>query len=1133
MALWLIIGIVALYAALMVVIASFGDRAGKQITTSHKHIIYSLSLGVYATSWTFYGAVGTASSAGLEYLPIYLGPILVFLLFPRLIEKLLKTAHAQHATSLADFLSDRYGKSRSVAATITLIALVGSLPYIALQLKSLTMSFESLTGSALFSSGAGSLLIALGLAAFAIYFGTRNADMGAGNRGLMMVIAVEALVKLIALVAVAAFAYQLTGGLGASTALLNSWAETPLSDRFLTLTLLSMVAVLLLPRQFHVAMVESTDTNHIKSAKWIFPLYLAVISLAVVPIAASGSLLPANMSADIYVLGLPLAFDQNALALLAFIGGFSAATGMIVISALALSTMVTRDLIVPVLADQTSQGLGERIKLIRRSVIMCLILGAYLFGLGVQQSETLASLGILSFAAIIQFLPATLGALFWRKGHRRGVVAGLIAGFSLWAVILMVPAYAGTNNHIGETLLALMGLDLDPLTWGVFISLAVNTCLFVLVSKGSTRQVTDRVQASLYLRGETAKDLAPDFDLSTVRTEDLRLLMSRCLGDDATANAFNAFQVVAGRSFTNSDRPTLELVRFVEDQISRVTGASSARALVLSAMQDSQLRLDDVVTMIDRTSQKLKFSEALLSSTLDNLVHGVSVIDKDLKIVAWNKVYIDLFDYPEGLVYVGRPIEDIIRYNAEMGHLGDGPIDDLVSRRLDHLRKGEIHTHERTQPDGRIIRLEGQPMPGGAYVTSFSDITEDKRTEQTLRDARDVLEARVEERTRELELAKTEAEEATRTKTRFLAAASHDLQQPLNAARLFVSALKEDLSDAQSDLASLADSVDQSIASADSLIRSLLDISRLDAGGLHPNLSEFSLKGLVDDLGREFSVIAAKKGLGFTATCPNKMIETDRTMLRSILQNLISNAIRYTETGQVKLRCVPRGNQLAIQVWDTGPGIPNDKKAVIFDEFTRLAGKDGPRGVGLGLAIAARLADLLGYQISLLSKPGRGSLFEVRVDPLEESFSGKVIPLRKAKRARVKKRQRVLCLDDDAQILEATNALLTRWGMDVLAASSGDTAKELLTPLHPDQQPDMIILDYQLSDGKTGIDAFKELEAATGWTAPIILVTAEPLESLPNLNELPVVGVLSKPVAPAALRALLQQCQVKQSLAGE
>ncbi|WP_454832595.1 NahK/ErcS family hybrid sensor histidine kinase/response regulator [Pseudoxanthomonas wuyuanensis] len=512
------------------------------------------------------------------------------------------------------------------------------------------------------------------------------------------------------------------------------------------------------------------------------------------------------------------------------------------------------------------------------------------------------------------------------------------------------------------------------------------------------------------------------------------------------------------------------------------------------------------------------------SPSLQHLPQGVCVVDADLNLVAWNRRYIELFKFPPGFIHVGRPIADVFRYNARRGLLGPGPIEEAIARRLNHLRSGKPHMHERERSDGSVIEIRGNPLPDGGFVTSYADITAYKDAARDLRSLADTLERRIEERTHDLAEAKQEAERANRSKTRFVAAAVHDLLQPLNAARMFASALRGRLHDAASQ--EVADSVESALAAQDAILNSLLDISRLESGALETRVRDFALGPLLEALAREFGIIASAYGLRLDWVATHALVRSDEALLRRILQNFLSNAIRYTPRGRILLGCRRDGDRLRIEVHDTGRGIPEAQQQEIFEEFRRLDGDVArERGAGLGLAIVDRIARLLDHRIGLRSAVGRGSVFSVTV-PLMGTAPTAPASVQAAAEATddsLLAGCRVWCIDDDVRVCEATRTLLQRWGCQVELAAGADSA---LAAAQTGAAPEILLLDVLLGD-VTGPELYPQLARQWGSEPPVILVTAERDQTLRDHARASGWGFLSKPVRPPALRALMTQIRLR------
>lgn len=1120
-----------LYLALLFAVAWWGDRRGVYpLATRWRPMFYSLTLAVYCSSWTFYGAVGSAARDLWSFLPIYLGPLILLLVLPGLMRRLIATGHARASTSIADLLSARFGGSRPLAALITVIALAASIPYVALQLRAVSTSIGILSSDAT-AGDAGGLWVALILALFATLFGTRNVDAREHHHGLMLAVAVESLVKLLAFIAVAVYAFlQLST---ADAPLLPPLAEHQLPDGFVAATGLSLLALFCLPRQFHVAVVECADPRDFDRGRYWFALYLGLITVCVLPIVAAGqrALAPLGEHPDAWVLRLPMLDGQSGLALLTYLGGFSAATGMVIVATVALATMVSNHLVVPWRlrhdAAASGPGLTRWVLWSRRATILGLVLASYAYHRATLGNQSLASIGLTAFAAVAQFAPAIIAGLYWRGATRRGAIGGLLAGTAVWAYTLLLPTLLPGSWHVAGPLdiqwlapRALFGSSgWEPITHGTFWSLLANIALLVLISVRERQSLEERLRVSAFLAIDTARGGEL---LGSMSVADVRAVAERILGRRAAERAFADY--FAGRVAVEAELAERGLLQHIERQLSGAIGADSARRVMTTALRGRGLELDEVIALLDETSQQLRFNRELLAATLDNISQGISVVDAEMRLVAWNRRYLELFDYPEGLVYVGRPVADLIRYNAQRGECGPGDVEDHVHRRIEHMRRGHPHVFERIRPDGTVIEMRGQPMPGGGFATTFTDITDYKRSEQALIEAKSNLEARVESRTAELrealvaqQHAKAEAEAANRSKSRFLAAASHDLAQPLNAARLFASSLQLDCED-PAEARHLAERIDHSLRNAEELLESLIEVARLESGSLVPQYEVLDAAELCRSLGLQFAATAALRELRLALHCPPCWIRSDRVLLRRILQNLLANALRYTRHGGVLLAVRPRADHVLLQVWDTGPGIAEEQQVRVFEEFQRLDGGSpwGERGLGLGLAICQRTARLLGHRLSLRSRLGRGSVFEVAV-PRSATPPAAQPAARAPAAASPGSGLRILCVDDDATNLAALSALLQRWGHLPLTATHPEAALLALRQ----QRPALLLIDLQLEADLDGFALISILRREAGGQLAAALVTAERSETVLARAREAGLPVLNKPVAPAALRALV------------
>jgi len=642
------------YLGILFAIAFFADRRadrGRSIIASP--YIYSLSLAVYATAWTFYGSVGRAAVDGVGFLPIYLGPTLTALIWWLCLRKMIRISKANRITSLADFVASRYGKSSLLAGLVTVIAVIGILPYISLQLKAVSNSFTIISAypnvvmpdklDSLSVHADTAFYIAVILAGFTIAFGTRHLDASERHEGMVAAIAFESVVKLIAFVAVGAFVTfgmfngfdDLFGQARADTRTARIFAPLPGFSEYANwawLTFLSSLAILFLPRQFQVAVIENVDEKHVRTAVWLFPLYMLVMNIFVLPIALGGLLHFPNgvVDEDTFVLTLPMAEKHPGFVLLAFLGGLSAATGMVIVETIALSTMICNDLVMPVLLRVRALRLDQRPDLtglllgIRRSAIIMILLLGYLYFRIAGEAYALVSIGLISFAAVAQFGPAVLGGMYWKGGTRVGALAGLSAGFLVWLYTLLLPAFARSNwlpvNFVehGPWNIALLkplelfGLSgLDPTTHAMIWSMLVNVGLYVGVSLLTRQSAAEHAQASLFVDAYSTRRQASSVWRGSAAPADLQELLGRFVGPDRAAAAFSEFARGRGDASVDDLRGSADLVHYTERLLAGAVGASSARVLVASVVDEEPLRLEEVMHIVDETSQAIAYSHRL------------------------------------------------------------------------------------------------------------------------------------------------------------------------------------------------------------------------------------------------------------------------------------------------------------------------------------------------------------------------------------------------------------------------------------------------------------------------------------------------------------------------------------------
>jgi hypothetical protein len=643
---WFVALLSAAYLALLFAVARFGDAradSGRSIITAN---VYALSLAVYCTSWTFFGSVGRATSGGLSFLTIYIGPTLM-LLCVGIIVKMIRISKTYRITSIADFIASRYGKSQMLAGLVTVIAVIGVVPYIALQLKavaaSLDVLFEQSGHAEIFWGLDSTFLIAVILALFTILFGTRHLDATERHEGMVAAVAFESVVKLVAFMAVGLFVtYGMFGGLGD---LFQRATASPELGRLLhmdgtkagtwtALILLSGLAIILLPRQFQIIVVENVDESHLKRAVWLFPLYLLLINIFVLPLAIGGLLHfdGQGVNPDTFVLTLPLARGAEALALLAFIGGLSAATGMVIVETIALSTMVCNDLAMPLLLRSRWLQAAKRQDLsglligIRRAAIALILLLGYIYFRAAGEAYALVGIGLISFSAVAQFAPALFGGMYWKQGTRAGAAAGLMAGFLVWLYTLLLPSFA-KSGWIGSGFVeqglfgiewlkaqALFGLSgMDEISHCLWWSLFANIGSYIVVSLNSTPDAVEASQAERFV----------DIMRHGRRDADARLwrgktslgavveLLERFLGIARARQQLQAYAETRGHADWRELPADAEFVHFAETELAGAIGSASARVMVASVVQEEDLGLEEVLDILDEATQVRAYSREL------------------------------------------------------------------------------------------------------------------------------------------------------------------------------------------------------------------------------------------------------------------------------------------------------------------------------------------------------------------------------------------------------------------------------------------------------------------------------------------------------------------------------------------
>ncbi len=1153
------------YVGVLFAIASYGDRrARRRAGGQPRPLIYALSLAIYCTSWTYFGSVGLASRSGYDFLPIYIGPILMLTLGWPMLQTIVRISKQQNITSIADFIASRYGKNQVLGSAVALFAVIGVVPYISLQLKAVSTALTTmlpLTSSnwVVVELGASqdlALMVTVAMACFAALFGTRHIDTTEHQDGLILAIAVESIVKLAAFLIVGGFVtFAMMGGLGS---LFDRVAARPdvmaiftgnfEGVRWTTMTLLSMCAIVLLPRQFHVTVVENSSLGDVRRAAWMLPLYLVVINLFVVPVAMAGVLILGGrgIDADTYVLALPVHAGSHIISFIAFIGGLSAATAMVIVETIALAIMVCNNIVVPILVHRAGRSehlygdMGPTLLAIRRGAIALVLVLSYSYYRMIGSSAALAQTGLLSFAAMAQFAPAFFGGLIWRNGTARGALAGLMAGIAMWVYTMLLPNFADAGwitpefiaqGPFGIGLLKphmLFGLALDPLTHGVVWSLGANILAYVGVSLMAEPTPIERLQASAFAPSELPQAL-PNFRLwrTAVTVGQIEATVTRYLGPERTRRSLDEYAAQRGSALEREAEADIRFLRFAEHLLASAIGPASARLVLSLLLERHSARGRGALKLLDDASQAIQHNRDLLQSAIDHVRQGIAVFDKNLNLICWNRQFRHLLHLGDDFGRVGVPLGELVTALVANAGVAPDESDEAVAWRIRKLVSDCEPYEERLAHDGSVLDVRSSRLPDGGVVITFADITDKVEAAGVLQRVNESLERRVLERTAELtrlndelQTAKAAAEAANLGKTRFIASASHDILQPLNAARLFTSSLVERQGAGRD--GDIVRNVDASLEAVEDILSALLDISRLDAGAIKPEFSIFRIDTLIEALANEFSPVAEAKGIALKVVRSSLSVRSDRRMLRRVLQNFLSNAIKYTRRGRVLIGCRRVGNQLRIEVHDTGPGIPDNQRERVFMEFQRLeqTSHESP-GLGLGLSIVQRMAHMLDHPVELTSRPGSGTRISIAV-PIATAAA--VEPARQARapltgggavRGAV-----ALVIDNEPQIIAGMRTLLTGWGCEVMAATGATEALAALASVNG--QVDVVIADYHLHHDD-GLVVVATLRQKAGRDLAAILVTADRSPAVLESAHRQGVVYMRKPVKPAALRAAMSQ----------
>ncbi|EJN05392.1 PAS-domain containing protein [Phyllobacterium sp. YR531] len=1151
MASWTAIIVAILYFLIQSWTIYIADRQSEATINKSRPLLYSLAIAASGSSWLYYGSTGYAALHGAEFIGLYVGILLVFTIgFPFLL-KLRQLARVEGITSISDMIGARYGKSFTVAAIVTSITAIALIPYFALQMTSIHYLLDVLAGAhepqADHEHGGHLtipfLFITLTAVCIIFYSGWSNPSAERYN-GFVHSLALDTVLKYVAILCIGtATAAWLFGSptdvfsiVWASRNQIPAIQQSFSVGNFISLVVFGASSAFLLPNQFHLIVVHNKNDGELRTARWFVPVTMLFLGIFIFLIAIVGSVvLPEDTSVDFYFLALPIAGGQPWLTIIALAGGLAAATTMMLFPSILLSVMISNDLLLPLFLKRTSAGTGiskdfsKTIFMLRRAAVCAILLTAFGYQFIISASTNFASLILISATAMVQLVPAFLGGMLWSRANARGVYLGTLGGMAVWFYTMILPSLVPidssfiTDGPWGIIALrpqALFGFDASHFVNGLFWTLSVNIALFIAGSFSRTATPSERIQASIFIADKVlSKNVLKSLE-SNISVRQLKATLAKYIGSTQTELAFSNFHRQSNIMLGDDDPADFNTIHFSEQFLSGIVGPPSARLILSLAMGPASMAQRQAQTLLDHATDAFSQNRQLLQTALDQMDQGIGVFDSQYRLSCWNLQFQIILELPREQQRMGTSLDRILIALFRHG--------DIFTLKQPVTREAFINASEplrlKLKKSGRTMEIRSNPMPDGGLVTTFTDISEIVNTDELLRQTNESLEQRVRDRTAELTLANQQlakaqkrAEEANIEKTRFLADAGHDILQPLNAARLYSSALIERLGDMRE--SDLVQNIDSSLEAVESIISALLDISQLDTGALKPVISVFRLDALLQQIGRDFSPVAHEKGLELRIVATSAIVTTDRNLLRRLIQNLVSNAIKYSRSGRILVGVRKQGEFVQLKVCDTGIGIAPSKLDYIFREFARLAeGMKESDGLGLGLSIVERIGKILDLDIVVSSVVGKGSVFSVTI-PLSNALalsSSPTIPVMQP--AGSLSGMRILCVDDNTESLAGLEQLLSAWGCTVFPFQNGNDVREFC--LQGQSAPDAILADYNLAE-ENGLDLIQLFRSHYDRDVHAALITAERSNDVQQQANTLGISLINKPVRPAILRALL------------
>ncbi|GBF29009.1 sensor protein ZraS [bacterium MnTg03] len=970
--LWQLFIVGVLYLGLLFVIANATDRGWIPESVVRHPMVYTLSLGVYATSWSFYGSVGFAQREGFNFLTIYLGATLAFLASPILLRPILKLTETYRLASLADLFAFRY-HSQAAGILVTLLMLAGTLPYMSLQIQAVTNTLQILTDGSQHGIIAPGFCITV--AWFSILFGARHISLREKHHGLVVAIAFESLVKLIALLIVGLFAiFGIFGGFSELNQYLldnpevNSALFRPVTEGpWATLMLLSFAAAFLLPRQFHMIFVENIDKKSINTASWAFPLFLLLLNISILPILWAGESLNLSIPADFYVLGITLESGSSVLPVLTFIGGLSAASAMIIVTTLALASMCMNHLVLPASFSPRLSGganIYQRLLWGRRLVIILIIAAGYGFYLAQQQNQGLAGLGLISFVAVAQCLPGIVGLLYWKHASRAGFIAGLLTGGTIWAITLLVPLFerAGIITTPFFNIPDLAMSTSDSALW----SLLWNSLAFILFSLKKPQSEDERDAADACFREGF---LIPQGSVQATSITEFEHQLSRIIGEDIAHSEVSRALADLGLTEADIDVDALPMLRGqIDRNLSGLVGPVLSRMIVNEHLQidrATKSALADTIQFVEDKQEESRSQLKGVASELDalrrfhfqvlqDLPLGAVSINKNQRITSWNKAMTKLSGINQEAV-IGAAIDDL---DEPWRHL----IGSFIASREFQINKLKVHV----QDNLRILNLFKAEVSHEQEINrGIAILIEDHSDRYSLEE-------------------KLVHSERLASIGQLATGVAHEIGNPVTG----IACLAQNMQSDPENKSELKSGLKQILTQTDrisNIVGSLVNFGHVGAPLDHPT-EQLSIYNTVDEAINLVSLRDVDKNLQYDNNCnPSVMVQGYSQKLVQVFVNLLSNAADASSQDQsIKIDARTNAENVYITVKDFGEGIKEEHLSKIFEPF--FTTKNIGEGTGLGLSLSYNIIQEHGGAIAVSSQYGEGCQFEISL-PLSSGIS--------------------------------------------------------------------------------------------------------------------------------------------------